>query len=68
MQWFGYVKQMDTNVWPKKIMEMVPRRTRKERARLSWESNIFQPIDMKVLMESDWDGRDRGEKRLISRG
>ena len=52
LTWFGHVKRMEENRWPKKILEWDPPERRKRgRPRRSWRDNVQEAMDARQLNE-----------------
>lgn len=53
LTWFGHVKRMNVNRWPRKILEWTPLERRKRgRPRRSWRDDINQAMTARNLMKT----------------
>lgn len=59
LQWYGHVKRMPKQRWPRKVTEWSPfGRRRRGRPALSWENYIKSIMAEKGLREGDWENKD----------
>lgn len=58
LQWYGHVRRMPEDRWPKKVTQWFPRGKRKRgRPALTWEKYIKTAMEERGLQEADWEDR-----------
>ena len=66
LKWYGHVQRMEEGRLPKEVMKQSPPGRRKRgRPKLTWAEEIRGLIEEKVLMEEDWNHRDKWKKKKI---
>lgn len=57
--WYGHIKRMNDERWPKRILEYTPmNRRRRGRPRKSWKQGIETAMSVRDMNEDDWKDRD----------
>lgn len=65
LQWYGHVKRMKEERWPKIILEWSPRGRRKRaRPRKTWKAGVMQMMKDRHMQEEDWRDRERWRKGI----
>ncbi|KAJ9581815.1 hypothetical protein L9F63_003884 [Diploptera punctata] len=67
LQWYGHVRRMEDDRWPKTLLEWSPSGRRKRgRPRTTWRGEIHRLMNGRGLEEEKW--RDRQEWRMGIQG
>ncbi|KAJ9588953.1 hypothetical protein L9F63_017748 [Diploptera punctata] len=60
LQWYGHVRRMEDDRWPKTLLEWPPSgRSKRGRPRTTWRGDIHRLMNDRGLEEDEW--RDRQE-------
>ena len=66
LKWYGHIQRIEEGRLPKEVMKQSPPGRRKRgRPKLTWAEEIRGLIEEKVLMEEDWNDRDKWKKKKI---
>lgn len=59
LKWYGHVKRMPDERWPKKMLEWTPNRRRKRgRPKTTWMRGVTEAMENRGINEEDWRDRD----------
>ena len=65
LQWYGHVQRMEEGRVAEGVMKWSPPGRRKRgRPKLTWEGGFRGLLGGKVLMEEDWNDRDKCKKKI----
>lgn len=60
LMWYGHVKRMENERWPRRIMEYIPsNRRRRGRPAASWENNMEIAMRNRDIEKNEWMDRKR---------
>ncbi|CAG9832546.1 unnamed protein product [Diabrotica balteata] len=56
--WYGHVKRMNEDIWPKKALNYIPQqRRRRGRSSVAWEENVQHIMRDRPIKEDEWRQR-----------
>ena len=62
LMWYGHLRRMNSNRWPSRIWEWVPKERRKKgRPRNTWMKGVVETMTNRQIEEGTWE--NRGEWR-----
>ncbi|XP_050502979.1 uncharacterized protein LOC126882213 [Diabrotica virgifera virgifera] len=66
--WYGHVKRMNEDRWPKKALNYIPhQRRRRGRPSVAWEENVRHIMKDRAIKEDEWMDRKRWRSKCEKR-